>query len=129
VVSKGNAKNYEYALRVQPNGAAELILWAPGGSTYQTVATAPGTITTGASIHLVGTCQNGISCNIYVNGKQQASVTSGWGATLPGAGAASVTIGRRADGVQPLTGVIDDVAIYSTALTATQVEGHFSAGR
>jgi hypothetical protein len=129
VVAKGASGAYEYALRIQPNGAVDIILWTAGGSTYQSITSPAGAVAPGGWYHLVGACQNGVSCQVYVNGTQRASVTSGWGATPPSDAAAPLTIGRRGDGAQPLAGTVDEVAVYSTTLSATQVQEHYRAGR
>jgi hypothetical protein len=129
VLSKGNGSGYEYSLRIQPNGSVEIVLWTMGGSTYQAVASPAGSVAAGAWYHLVGTCQNGVACRVYVNGVQSAAVTTGWGGTTPGDGPAAVMIGRRADGVQPLVGTIDEAAIYGTALSGSRVQAHYAAGR
>jgi hypothetical protein len=129
VISKGVSGGYEYGLRVHPNGAVEIVMWTAGGSTYQALATASGTVTPGGWFHLVTTCENGVACRVYVNGTQRASVTSGWGATLPTDGPAPLTLGRRADGVQPLIGTIDEVAIYAGVLSAPRIQAHYTSGR
>jgi hypothetical protein len=128
VMAKGTTKGFEYGLRVRPDGSVEIRLWTAGGSTYQAVASPAGAVTPGAWVHLVGTCDNGASCQVYVNGTQRASVSSGWGATPPSDGTAALTIGRRADGVQPLVGTVGEVAVYGRALSASRVSAHYSAG-
>jgi hypothetical protein len=129
VISKGAAGAYEYALRVQPSGAVEVILWSPGGTTYQAVASPSGAVAPGAWYHLAATCQNGVACQVFVNGALRATITSGWGATLPADKGAPVTIGRRGDNTQMLAGTVDEVAIYSTPLSATQIQEHYAARR
>jgi hypothetical protein len=129
VVAKGASGAYEYALRIQPTGAVEIILWASGGTTYQAIASPVGSVATGGWYHLVGTCQNGASCQVYVNGVQRAVISSGWGTTPPSDGSAPVMIGRRGDGAQTLSGTIDEVAVYNTTLSATRVQEHYRAGR
>jgi hypothetical protein len=52
-----------------------------------------------------------------------ASVFSG----QVGNGTAPIEVGRRYDGYWP--GSIDEVAIYSTALSADQVQAHLAAAR
>jgi glucose/arabinose dehydrogenase len=127
VVSKGAAGAYEYALRVWSTGALELVLWAPGGTTYASVATPGGVVTPGAWYYLVGTCDNGVACRIYVNGVERANKPSNWGAKLPADTAAPLSIGRRGDNVQYLAGTIDEVAVYSTVLSPTRIQAHYTA--
>jgi hypothetical protein len=38
-------------------------------------------------------------------------------------------LGRRGDGAQPLAGTIDEVAVYSTSLSAARIQEHYRAGR
>jgi hypothetical protein len=126
VVAKGGVGSYEYALRVHPSGTAEMILWSLDGTTYQAAESDPGVVVAGAWYHLVGTCENGVACRMYINGRVHAVTTAGWGPTLPGAGGAPVTIGRRLDGVQSLPAVIDEVAIYPAALRPDQIQAHYA---
>jgi hypothetical protein len=129
VISKGSGSGYEYALRVKSDGLIELILWSPGGSTYQSVATAAGMVATGTWYHLVGTCDNGVACRIYVNGVERGTRTTGWGTKVPGDTSSVLSIGRRGDNVQYLAATIDEVAVYNTVLSSSAVLAHFSAGR
>jgi hypothetical protein len=128
VVSKGAAGGYEYALRVWYTGAVEMVLWAPGGTTYASIATPGRVVTTGSWYHLVGTCDNGVACRVYVNGVEVANKTSNWGAKLPADTTAPLSIGRRGDNVQYLAATIDEVAIYSTVLSSSLIQAHYTAG-
>ena len=129
IVSKAAAGAYEHSLRVHPNGSVEMVLWAPNGDTYQAAATPAGAVAAGQWVHLVATCENRVACRVYVNGVQRGSATGGWGTTGPANGTAPLNIGRRADGTQYLNATIDEVAIYSGALSPTRVQAHYNAGR
>src|SRR6185295_442818 len=52
VMSKGSGSGYEYALRVRNSGAVELILWSPGGATYQALVSGASLVTPGTWYHL-----------------------------------------------------------------------------
>ncbi len=81
--------------------------------------------------HVVGVYDAvGQAMYIYVNGDQSGS------AGIPAAGVkastALVSIGSKRDGTDPayndgFTGSIDEVAIYNTALSASQVAAHYAA--
>ena len=129
IVSKGAAGAYEHSLRVHPNGSVEMVLWASNGATYQAAVTPAGAVSVGQWAHVVATCVNRVACHVYVNGAQLGASTSGWGATGPADGAAPLNIGRRADGTQYLNATIDEVAIYSSALSPARVQAHYTAGR
>jgi Concanavalin A-like lectin/glucanases superfamily len=84
-----------------------------------------GTIAAGGTYHVVGT-YDGTTQRLYVNGRQVASTAL--------SGATDVTIaGVRIaswDGAsQFFAGTVDEAAIYSKALSATQVAAHFAASQ
>jgi hypothetical protein len=85
-----------------------------------------GSSTAGAIYHIVGT-YDGSTLRLYVNGALAGSGTPG---TLA-LSASHASIGDAWNGsAQSLffNGTIDEVAIYPTALSATQVTNHYNAG-
>ncbi|WP_341849390.1 LamG-like jellyroll fold domain-containing protein [Pedosphaera parvula] len=82
--------------------------------------------------HLVGVCDGpGGSLHLFVNGVEVATTTAP-GDILPSTHA--VSIGSRQSGSSAtgpydfnFTGSMDEVAIYGTALSATQVQAHYAA--
>jgi hypothetical protein len=75
--------------------------------------------------HLVGT-YNGSTMRLYVNGREVAS------ASYSGAIATSgqpLQFGRLASGNNYFNGRIDEVAVYSSALSAARVLAHYNSGR
>jgi len=85
--------------------------------------TAPGSATT-AWTHLVMT-KAGTTLRLYVNGVQVASATVG--GTL-NTSTGILAIGRTgASSADYFNGVVDEVAVYPAALSATRVAAHFSA--
>src|SRR5262249_50885019 len=59
----------------------------------------------------------------YVNGALKATGTY---STAPAAGTRPISIGRADSGVQYVNGRLDEVAIYTTALSAAQVSAHYA---
>jgi Concanavalin A-like lectin/glucanases superfamily len=114
------------------NGATLFLDAASGGkitvdawsSTAVAWSTLPGVSTT---YHVVAT-YDGTTLSLYVNGSLVNSATASFSLTYPdGAGGAiGATSGVTQD--SRYAGVIDEVAIYSTALSATQVAAHYTAG-
>jgi VCBS repeat-containing protein len=81
----------------------------------------------GVWTHVVGTW-DGTTLRMYINGVLQANTAAVASPIDTGAGAAY--IGRLATGATyPMNGSIDDVAVYGTALSATQVVNHYYAGQ
>jgi hypothetical protein len=81
----------------------------------------------GTTYHVVAT-YDGTTLSLYVNGSLANSTTAtvnlGTGSPMDGA------IGEASDGtlVNCFSGVIDEVAIYNTALSATRIAAHYTAG-
>ena len=81
----------------------------------------------GASwIHLVGT-YDGANWKLYRNGALVATQASPVGALA--VNDADWAVGSTGNGwADPFAGLVDEVAIYSYALSANQVSGHYKAG-
>lgn len=85
--------------------------------------------------HLVGTIDSSRNCRLYVDGVLEAGPTAG-GSTTTIDGSGSVRIGKPPIGADPGAGSnykawkgdICEVAVYSTALSASQVAAHHTAG-
>jgi hypothetical protein len=83
-----------------------------------------GAVAVGGTYHIVGV-YNGSTQTLYVNGVQVAQ------AALTGAITANnnaLYIGSWNGSKEFFRGTIDEVAVYSAALTATQVANHRTAG-
>jgi hypothetical protein len=68
---------------------------------------------------------DGQAMRLYIDGEGIAEVPAGLGLSdtpFP------FRIGARADGSSPFTGVVDEVAVYETALDAETIQAHFQAG-
>lgn len=86
-------------------------------------ASSSATISTGTTYHVVGTC-DGTNVKLYVNGSLISTVACGPLAT----GTAAMLIGKTGFNSAFTNGVIDEVAIYGTALSATRIAAHYTAG-
>jgi hypothetical protein len=74
----------------------------------------------------VAATYDGTTMRLYVNGQLDGSggsTVSVQNHTFP------LKIGGRSNGANHFGGWIDDVGIYSTALTATQIQLHYDSGR
>ncbi|HNR98302.1 MAG TPA: lamin tail domain-containing protein [Planctomycetota bacterium] len=63
---------------------------------------------------------------LYFDGIQCFSVTYPPGRFIASGGAARAMIGNSADGTEPFTGIIDEVAFWSRALSAEEVARHYA---
>jgi peptidoglycan/xylan/chitin deacetylase (PgdA/CDA1 family) len=94
------------------------------GGARRRLQAAPGAIVVGSVYHVVGT-YDGTTQRLYVNGVQVASVALTGAIT---ANTNSVYIGSWNGTSEFFQGVVDEVAVYGTALTATQITNHRTAG-
>jgi hypothetical protein len=85
-----------------------------------------GAVTPVAGIwHHVVAVYDGTTARVYVNGVQRVSGTpTGF---VPSAGG-SMFIGGRSDSAFWWNGAADEVAVYATALTATEIDAHYQNG-
>ena len=81
-------------------------------------------IVAGQTYHVVGT-YDGSNVRLYVNGSEVAALSLTGAITTSGN---DLTIGSWNGSVELLRGTIDDVAVYSTALSASRVLAHRDAG-
>lgn len=117
------------------NGGWRLTVNAPGapasgveftridsGAGFDVASTDTLPLSTGVTYHAVGT-YDGANMNLYLNG----ALVSG-----PIASSRLLTGGSNplvvSSGGNPLTGTIDEVAIYNAALTRQKVQNHYAAG-
>jgi hypothetical protein len=115
----GQSKFENYALWI--NSANNFQAYFGNGATYIHVETAPVTDT---NWHYVVATYDGATARIYLDGKQASQTKS----TLQmAANANPLNIGRANSGGSFFNGWLDDVAIYPTALTATQIANHYAA--
>lgn len=111
-----------YELRAQSNGSVLFRVWID--DTYRALATAPETLSPGDIHYLVGT-YDGASMKIYVDGLEVASrLQTGPLSHDP----SPLYIGRNGRWDTYFKGIIDDVAIYSEALSANTILDRFESG-
>jgi hypothetical protein len=94
------------------------------GGTRKRLQAPAGAIVVGTTYHVVGT-YDGTTQRLYINGAQSVS------AALTGAITANTNalyIGSWNGSSEFYRGTADEVAVYSTALTASQVLSHYNAG-
>jgi len=97
--------------------------FSDGATYYHTILEAPGTVQAEAWQHVVAVYTPG-TASLYVNGTQAATVTPAE-AHLPNTGAPLI-IGDRGYTGWDFDGLIDEVAIYTTALSAAEVQAHYN---
>jgi hypothetical protein len=117
--------NPEVSLRIQDTGA-NYSVGAFDGTNFHgvTFAVPPGDLGGGQWIHLAGT-YDGAKWALFRNGQQVASTNDSVGALK--IDDADWAIGSAGNGwADNFTGAIDEVAIYGKALSAAQLQAHFS---
>lgn len=119
----GNTRSFQFAIPAT-TGRPYLSLWGSVGG-VQTTAQATTGITAGVRAHVVGT-YDGTNIKMYVNGALEA--TTALTGSLP-TGSGSIVIGRNSSASNSFfDGVLDEVAIYSGALSAARILAHYTAG-
>jgi len=103
-------------------GKFQFIIRLGGGGDNWVDATAAYTV--GQTYHVVGT-YDGNDIKLYINGVLNA--TNHWVDTL-GNDTDPFRVGMGPSGATPWVGAIDEVAIYSTTLSASRVLMHYAAG-
>jgi hypothetical protein len=108
-------------------GVFQFILFDSGGGSH--TATGSTTVSDNTALHIVGT-YDGTTMLAYVNGVQDATLTATF--TLPDAASTPVVkVGARfVSGIgfsNFFTGNLDEVAIYTHALSAARVAAHYAA--
>jgi hypothetical protein len=124
MVSYGDdlADPFEAWVLQELGGKPQLYIGAVGGVAGAS-SLAPST-----TYHLVGT-YDGAAMRLYVNG-QPDGVVPATGVIGPYDGNSGLGIGRGYSGTGPtVIGVLDEVAVYGTALPADRVLAHYEAGR
>jgi hypothetical protein len=103
------------------------------GSTDLVRTTSNSVLTTGAWNHVVvswdGVITTASSVNIYVNGSVVTYATTTNGASRVADGASSMYIGNDSTGARTFDGLIDELKIFSGALTLPQVEYLYNGGQ
>ncbi len=119
VLSKAEAYSLQF------NGPRLEFTIVQSGNVRRRLQTPTGAIAAGSTYHVVGT-YDGSTQRIYLNGVQVASTS------LSGAISTStdpLSIGSWDGTMEYFNGVIDEAAVYRTALSASRVAAHYDAGR
>ena len=122
IVSKGASANYEWDLWIDGSGFGQ---FSVGNlTTFDALGQVTlGDINDSAWHHVVGVIDN-LAVMCYLDGVLVDSDTlSG----TPTAGSAGVFIANRADFAKPLSGTVDDVAVFPSALSAARILAHYVA--
>lgn len=112
-----------YELRPQPNGNLIWRLWIDGAA--RSLTAGAGTVSAGQTHHLVGT-YDGVTMRLYLDGVQVASQPMS--GSVEHDPAQALYIGTNAHTKTYFVGEIDNVSIYSTALSWVEVLEHFRSG-
>jgi hypothetical protein len=111
-----------------PPGAIDLDI-GKGSSTYSVITTTQIPLNQWTLVTATATANN--PAQIYYNGVLQPAMTPGsetvWNGTVGYTGT-GFAIGQYLSGNYAFNGLIDEVQIYNTALTAAQVQGIYNAG-
>ncbi|MCI0347851.1 MAG: Ig-like domain-containing protein, partial [Acidobacteriales bacterium] len=117
IIAKGSDNNdrlHNYGIEVTNTNRFLCVLG--NGTTFRTLTST--TVATAAQFYHVACVWNGTNLQVYVNGVQDASVAQN---LTPAANTAPVTIGQFGGSSDNLAGIVDEVRIYSRALSAAEV--------
>lgn len=116
IVYKGNSSSDEPISLYLYYGKPVLEAYKTGS--YDNYALDTNTIDDGQWHHLVGVRKLGVDMELYVDGVLVGSGSDNGGTS---SNTSDVTIGERTDGDSTMNGSIDDVAIFSRALSADEI--------
>jgi len=122
VVAKGSPSAWEYALNISTTGSVQFSVWNLSGAGY--AEPSGGVMTLNEWHHLAGTMKKGQFVRVYLDAVLVAESTSFAGNTADGS--SPLFIGRRGDG-QFFNGTVDEVTIYSRALSGEEIQALFTA--
>jgi RHS repeat-associated protein len=103
------------------NTANKLVL--QGGST--TITTSSGAVSDTTAWHHVAATKAGSSVHLYIDGQDVTGTVTN--ATLANS-SSPLAIGQTGAGGSWFNGSLDDIALYNSALTASQIAAHYQAG-
>jgi hypothetical protein len=126
ITSEGSTTTNNPICGLVHEGANARFYVRDNAGTATTPTGSTGTFNDGNWHHLVGV-RNGNTFTLYVDGAQAAQTTATLGAIAVDTSAIGAL--KRAAVGNYYPGTVDDVAIYNTALSATQAKLHYDAGR
>ena len=121
----------QYGLSILPDGHVQVELRTSAATTSVNVQSV-GVAAQGAETHIVAT-YDGQVIRIYLNGVLDPSETPAPGSISPkppdpaNPTASGVGIGNQIDRDRPFRGLIDEVALYPTALSAARIFAHYQS--
>lgn len=110
---------------LEANASGQIQFFVYVGSTWYSTITPTG-LSAGVWHHVAGT-YDGANIKVYVDGQLNAQTAVSGAANNPSS--ALFLIGKNAAGGPYFNGLIDEPAVYATALSATRIAAHYSAGR
>ncbi len=117
-----------YTLQISPSNTIEWYMTTSGGVGNVDLVGAT-VLTPGASYHIVAT-YDGSNAKIYVNGVLDASSSGGSPITYAGIGTYGLSLGAAQSSSRKIfNGTLDDVSVFGSALSATQVAAHYAAAQ
>ncbi len=121
----------QYGLSILPDGHVQVEIRTSAATTSVNVKSI-GVAAQGAETHIVAT-YDGATIRIFLNGVLDPSVTAAPGSISPkppdpnNPNASGVGIGNQIDRDRPFRGLIDEVALYPTALSPARILAHFQS--
>jgi hypothetical protein len=109
-----------FQFRREPDAGLGFIFWTPTGGPFF-VTSAGGMMPLGVVAHIAAT-YDGTTARTYVNGTQVASLAQSGG--LKTGTTATFRIGSTAGNTNHWSGVLDEMAIYGTALSVARIAAH-----
>ena len=120
IARKGEAVAGTYFLWVNADYTLSIYFYDDTSTARNLVST--GKISVGEYSHVVGTYDDGNELRIYINGIEETTSETH---TRPGAALTDLFVGSLHDGSNSFNGTIDQVRIYSRALTAKEVLDYY----
>ena len=127
VVSYGSQSGGQgYTLQITPSNTMAIWMKTTSGSAQAVGSTV---LTPGTAYHVVGT-YDGSNAKIYINGVLDGSSTGGAAISYSGIGTYGLSLGAgQSTSRSVFYGTLDDVSVFGSALSATQVAAHYAAAQ
>ncbi|MGB2867416.1 MAG: LamG-like jellyroll fold domain-containing protein, partial [Bacteroidota bacterium] len=117
---------WPYGFDVLTDGRIRTLIYAINGQSYQVIS--PGPIQLNTWTHLAAT-YDGVTLKLFINGQMCGQNTTNAGNMGYGTWGGNIGIGKKLDGCYPsyFLGLIDEVKIYSRALSSDEVLAEYNA--
>lgn len=123
IINRDGSTNRQFQFRLNA-GKVEFIRINGAGNSGTVTAASATTLSTGVTYH-VAVVYNGTDIRIYIDGSLDGTPPAATGVLVPVT--RDVEIGART-GALFFNGIIDEVALYDTALSSTRIAAHYTAG-